>query len=85
MGWTLSFVVFALIWWTVLFAVLPLGVQPRAASLEEGGWNGAPSRPQILRKVVITTVVSVMIFGGIFAIERSDLVSFRSDWLAIPD
>ena len=85
MGLTLGIIVFALIWWTVLFAVLPLGVQPRPAELEEGGWNGAPARPAILRKAVITTIVSAVIFVAIFALERSDLVSFRSEWLAIPD
>ena len=85
MGWTLSFVVFALVWWTVLFAVLPLGVEPRTSSMEEGGWNGAPARPGLRRKAVITTLVSIVIFAGIYALERSDLISFRGDWLAIPD
>jgi predicted secreted protein len=84
-GWTLSFVVFSLIWWTVLFAVLPLGVRPREASLEEGGWRGAPEQPQLLRKVVLTTLVSAVIFVGVFALERSNLISFRAEWLSIPD
>lgn len=85
MGWTLSFVVFTLIWWTVLFAVLPLGVRPRQASVEEGGWNGAPAQPQLLKKVILTTVITAVLFGGFYLLEQSNLVSFRSDWLALPE
>jgi predicted secreted protein len=58
-----------------------------AASGRAGGrrLEWAPARPAILRKAIITTIVSAVIFVAIFALERSDLVSFRSEWLAIPD
>jgi predicted secreted protein len=85
MGWFLGFVVFTLIWWTTLFCVLPLGVQPREGSLDEGGWRGAPSQPRMLRKIVITTLLSAAIFGAVYALVESNLVSFRDPWLSIPD
>ena len=85
MHWFTGVVLFTMIWWTVLFAVLPIGVRPRQSSVEEGGWNGAPAQPQLLRKALLTTVISVVVFAGVFALERSNLVSFRSEWLSIPD
>ena len=85
MGWFLGFVVFTLIWWTTLFCVLPLGVKPEDRSPEEGGWRGAPSEPHMLRKVLITTAVSALIFGAVFWLIESDLISFRDPWLSIPD
>jgi hypothetical protein len=43
--------VYFLVWWTVLFAVLPFGVQPdEAGARESGGWRGAPRRPAIVSK-----------------------------------
>jgi hypothetical protein len=35
--------------------------------------------------VVLTTLVSAVIFVGVFALERSNLISFRAEWLSIPD
>lgn len=86
MGWFLGFVVFALVWWTVLFCVLPVGVRPDPqGDPDAGGWRGAPTRPMIGRKLVWTTLVSVVVWAAIYGIVESDLISFRDEWLAIPD
>jgi predicted secreted protein len=85
MGWFTATVLFALIWWTVLFAVLPLGTrtvdQPDATS----GWRGTPANPRIGRKVLLTTVIAVLIWGGCVLVITSPWLSFRSGWLALPD
>ena len=79
-------VVYLLIWWTVLFAVLPIGTTPEPeADPSAGGWRGAPQRPQLLRKVVITTLVSAVLWAGAYALIESDWLSFRSGWLALPE
>jgi predicted secreted protein len=86
MGWFISFVVFALVWWTVLFCVLPVGVKPDPqGDVELGGWRGAPTRPMIWRKLLWTTLISVVIWAAIIALVDSNLISFRDEWLAIPD
>lgn len=78
-------VVYLLVWWTVLFAVLPFGTRPDPdGDPAAGGWRGAPERPLILRKLIATTLVSAVIFLGIFALVESDWLSFRSGWLALP-
>jgi predicted secreted protein len=84
MGWATAIMVYFLVWWTVLFAVLPFGIQPEPEpSDQEGGWRGAPRRPAILAKVVWTTVVATVVYAGIYMLIRSDWLSFREGWLAM--
>ncbi|MCW8084844.1 DUF1467 family protein [Sabulicella glaciei] len=85
MGWFIGFVVYSLVWWTLLFCVLPIGVKPEEGRLEEGGWRGAPATPQLGRKIIWTTILSTVIWLAIYALIESDLISFRRGWLAIPD
>jgi predicted secreted protein len=85
MTWFTGTVVYLLVWWTVLFAVLPFGVRPDPnGDPAIGGWRGAPLQPMLRRKLVATTLVSVLIWAGIFVIVESDWLSFRSGWLALP-
>ena len=86
MGWFTAAVLYALIWWTVLFAVLPFGTRPVAdADQDSGGWRGAPARPQLLRKVIATTLVSTVLWAGGVALINSPYVSFRSMAADMPD
>jgi predicted secreted protein len=86
MTWFTGLVVYFLVWWTALFAILPIGIRPDAqGKLEEGGWRGAPVKHLLGWKVLWTTVVSAVIWVGIYLLVESEWLSFRSDWLAIPD
>jgi predicted secreted protein len=86
MGWFTAGVLYALIWWTVLFAVLPFGTHPVAdADPESGGWRGAPARPLLLRKVIATTLVAAVLWAGGVALISSPYVSFRSMAAKMPD
>jgi len=65
MSTPLLMAIYFTIWWTVLFAILPLGVR---SLHEEGGGAmgtdpGAPTNPRLLRKAIITTIVSGIVFG----------------------
>ncbi len=78
-------VVYFLIWWVVLFAVLPIGVRPDADGVQTaGGWRGAPLKAQIGMKVLATTLISAVIFAGVWWLIESEYLSFRSGWLAVP-
>ena len=85
MGWFTGCVLYSLIWWTVLFAVLPVGTRPVADADDATGWRGAPERPLLLRKVVATTLISGVVWLGCYAVISSDMLSFRHGWLALPD
>jgi len=70
-------VLFTMIWWTVLFMVLPFGVRPVAEADDATGWRGAPERAQIGRKLVVTTMVSVVLWGAAYVVIRSEWLSLR--------
>jgi len=68
--------IYLTIWWTVLFAVLPLGVTSRAdAGLPNDGSDpGAPVDPKLKRKFITTTWVSALVFGLLWLVVRLHLV-----------
>jgi len=57
--------IYFIVWWTVIFAVLPFGIrsQHEDGAVEDGTEPGAPSRPLLLRKALITTVIAAVIVG----------------------
>ena len=76
MGLVTGISVYVVVWWVVLFAVLPWGV--RAPNTPEPGMaDSAPERPRILLKFAVTTLVAAVVWLGIFALVQSDLISFR--------
>ena len=84
MGWFTASVLYVLIWWTVLFAVLPLGTRPSEAPDPLTGWRGAPEQPKLLRKLVITTLVSAALWAIAVGLIESDWLSFRHGFLKMP-
>jgi predicted secreted protein len=84
MGWFTACVLFALIWWTVLFAVLPFGSRPIDTPDPATGWRGAPDRPRLGRKILITTLVTAVFWGAGVALIESDWLSFRHGALGMP-
>jgi predicted secreted protein len=70
--------IYLTLWWTVLFAVLPLGVVSHAeAGLDkgDGGDPGAPVDPKLKRKFITTTWVSGLIFAVFWLALRFHLFS----------
>ncbi|HEV7258858.1 MAG TPA: DUF1467 family protein [Bosea sp. (in: a-proteobacteria)] len=57
--------VYFVIWWTVLFVVLPFGVRSQAETGEitQGTEPGAPVLPGLARKAMITTVIAAVVFS----------------------
>jgi predicted secreted protein len=57
--------IYFIIWWMVLFAVLPFGVrsQHESGDVTPGSDPGAPVVPQLARKLVWTTVVAGLVFA----------------------
>jgi predicted secreted protein len=75
---TSGIVLFTLIWWLVLFAVLPFGTRPRDSDTStEGGWRGVPERPLLWRKVLATTLVTAVLWLGAYALVESGWFSFH--------
>lgn len=69
MGIVTGIIVFLLIWWTALFAVLPFGHRR-----EE---NGTPVFANMKKKLLWTSLVTIILWCIVFALVESDLISFR--------
>ncbi len=64
MSMTLSIALYFVIWWTTLFAVLPIGVrtQGEAGDVVPGTPHSAPVKPRILWILGVNTLVSAFVF-----------------------
>jgi predicted secreted protein len=62
---TTALAIYFLIWWVVLFAVLPFGVRSQHESGEvvAGSDPGAPATPRLRIKLIWTTGVATLVFG----------------------
>ena len=75
---TLSFAlaIYAIIWWIVLFAMLPIGVrtQEEEGEVAPGTAESAPHMPKLLPKMLATTVVAmvyVIIVHRVITLDQS--------------
>lgn len=70
MSLTASLAVYFVIWWVVLFCILPLNIQSQAEAGEvvDGTEPGAPVAPQLRRKAIITSIVSVGVFAVVYVL-----------------
>jgi predicted secreted protein len=76
---TTAIAIFFLIWWVVLFAVLPWGIrsQHESGDMAPGTDPGAPAIPRLGRKLLWTTLVSALIFGACYVVYVNHLVSLQ--------
>ena len=72
--------IYLTIWWTILFAILPLGTVTRAeAGLPNDGSDpGAPVDPKLKKKFFTTTWVSALIFAALWLVIRFHLVDLHA-------
>ncbi|MFL6799297.1 MAG: DUF1467 family protein [Xanthobacteraceae bacterium] len=57
--------IYFIIWWIVLFAVLPFGVhsQQESGGVSPGTDPGAPAIPKLRQKLLWTTIVAAIVFA----------------------
>jgi predicted secreted protein len=78
MGPFTSIAIFLTIWWTVLFAVLPIGVTSHAeAGIDkgDGGDPGAPVDPKLKKKFITTTLIAVVVFAVLWLTIKLGIVA----------
>lgn len=70
MNWTFAIAIYLIIWWMVLFAILPIGVRTQLEDGEvvPGSAESAPIAPQIWKKAGWTTLVSGVIFAMVYVV-----------------
>jgi predicted secreted protein len=69
--------IYLIIWWVVLFAMLPIGVRTQAEEGEvvPGTTESAPHRPHLLAKILATTVVSSVVFAIVYLVVAHHLIT----------
>ena len=68
--------VYVVLWWIVLFTVLPWGAEP-PANPQLGHATSAPEKPRLLLKFAVTTVIAAVIFAALYWFIDAGFVSFR--------
>ena len=76
MSWVTGLAVYFIVWWVVLFTVLPWGVHPPATP-EPGNAPSAPENPRLWLKAGITTALAGVVWLVIYGLIESDLISLR--------
>ncbi len=85
MGLVSSIAIYFVIWWLVIFAVLPWGVQNKheAGIVDDVADDAAPVNPNLGKKVLATTVISAVIFAGVYLVITKNLISLDDLPLAL--
>jgi predicted secreted protein len=76
MDWFQTIIVFAVVWWLILFMVLPFGAAP-PDEVEPGMATSAPAKPRIGLKLAITTVLAIAVTAVVVWLIDSGLIQLR--------
>ncbi len=75
-------VVFIMIWWTVIFCVLPIGMSTTYDKDDEEDTLQAPGAPKtfnLKKKLLLTTLISVILWCIVYIIIQADVFNIK-DW-----
>jgi predicted secreted protein len=68
---------YMVIWWTVLFTILPFGIrshEEEGTEAHPGADWGAPANPNIKKKFITTTWVSALVLVVVFVVVEFGLI-----------
>lgn len=76
MSWLSGFVVYFMIWWIVLFAVLPWG-NKASDNVQKGNVASAPDKPNLAKKFIATSFISLIFWGLVYVLVHMQIIDFR--------
>jgi predicted secreted protein len=87
MSWISGLAVYFILWWVVLFAMLPFSLRTQDENREVtlGTVSSAPGGPHMLRAVIRTTLVSLVIFAILYVLTRVYGLGFDDIPRMVPD
>lgn len=78
MAWPMGIAVYLIIWWLVIFTVLPWGVKVvNAENVKKGQAASAPRKPHIIKKFAATTVISGVVWLAFYYAFETGVFNFR--------
>ncbi len=74
-----SIVVFIILWWLILFMILPreISSQKDNGIIVKGTDPGAPSNANIIKKLILTTIITSLLFAIIYFLTYFDILNIR--------
>ena len=77
MSITGSLIIYVLIWWIIFFSLLPIDVDRKHKQIVEGIDKGSPENPRIIKKLIYTTIITSIIFIGIYLLVKYNYFNLR--------
>lgn len=68
-------ILYIMLYWLVIFMVLPWGNQP-SEQTDLGNATGAPANPRMRQKFIITAFVAAALWLIVFALIKFDVIDF---------
>ncbi|NMD08185.1 MAG: DUF1467 family protein [Phyllobacteriaceae bacterium] len=81
MSWVSMAAIYFIIWWIVLFAVLPFGIRnanEAGSTVEEGNDAGAPVLHGLRWKAMVTTLIAAAVFALVYVLLGDGLATFAN-------
>ena len=70
--------IYFIIWWLVLFTVLPIGAHSpheKGEEVEKGHAPSSPIAPRLLLKFALTTIIAGVLFAGVYYVKVNNLIT----------
>jgi predicted secreted protein len=71
-------IIYIIIWWIVLFAILPIDVNRAKTAKIDGEDSGSPENPKMIKKFLYCTGISTVIFSLIFLLIKFEYLNLRN-------
>jgi predicted secreted protein len=86
MSLPLSIALYFVIWWTTLFAVLPIGMRTQGESGEvvPGTPASAPAKPRMLWVIGVNTIVATVVFAVVWIVVAFGLIPVERPAVPVP-
>ena len=70
-------IIYIIIWWIVLFTILPIDVNRQKSIKIEGEDTGSPENPKMLKKFIYCTGITTVIFVIIYLLIKYEYLNLR--------
>ena len=71
-------IMYIIIWWIVFFAILPLDVDRTKFIKIEGEDPGSPENPKMMKKFIICTGITSILFIIIYLLMKFEYLNLRN-------
>lgn len=66
-----------MLWWLIFFMALPIRIKPDKNPMR-GNAQGAPSNPMLLKKAIVTTIITAVVTFIFFYLLANGYLDFMS-------